>query len=104
MPPHAPRPAERAVDPLYIDPQKMDALRDAAAAASVTLDDPGLRYAFTVLEQRYIHEWRNADTPDAREAAWFRQRALYELGNALRDIVDMQDIAVARQQADAATK
>ena len=89
----------RSYEPLFVDQDSLESLRVAAEASRLTQDDPGLRYAATLTAQRYTNTWRAAETPEAREAAWFAQRALMDVLAALEDIIEGYD--VARKAADA---
>lgn len=52
------------------------------------LHDEAVIKAMARLQQRYTDEWKSGDSPEKREAAWAKQRALDDLQQELEAVVE----------------
>lgn len=57
-------------------------------AAQRLLEDDTVKQVLTTLEAQYVREWKDATTPESREAAWHRQRVLDDFQAGLRRLRD----------------
>jgi hypothetical protein len=75
--------------------QVLRAAEEAAEAATVTLQDPGLRAAFERLQTQYLAAMRRSEPADrdGRETAYFMLRALDALARDLAQIISGAQIA-----------
>lgn len=65
-----------------------DELLQKCAKAEAYLQDTLFVEMFEVLEAQYIDMWKNAQTPEAREAAWYCVQALYDVNKGFRILAE----------------
>jgi len=73
----------------------VDVIRDGQVVARF-LEDPAIQTALTRLEQEAVRQWKQAETPQEREAAWYQAKAVEAFAAKLRGVVG------AGQQAERA--
>ena len=60
----------------------------AAQRVAAYMADEAVTGAFARLEAKYMEEWKSGETTEARESAWGKSRALDDLRNEMRAVVD----------------
>lgn len=66
----------------------MMTLEQIGRGAQRILMDPAFEAAVEELDEGFVHEWRTAQTPEEREAAYYKQEALSAVQRQLQTLVD----------------
>lgn len=61
---------------------------DAGSRVHAFLQDKDVIEAMARLQRRYVDDWKAGDSPEKRETAWAKQRALDDLRTELEAVVE----------------